>query len=71
MSTHNIGYREADLHLCFRICRKPVFSRCGSNDGYFLYEPLLIFEQQSEETNILTYAPSKNVYQTGKPENLI
>ena len=24
------GYREADLRLCFRICKKPVFSRCGS-----------------------------------------
>ena len=24
------GYREADLRLCFRICRKPVFSRRGS-----------------------------------------
>ena len=23
------GYREADLRLCFRICKKPVFSRCG------------------------------------------
>ena len=23
------GYREADLCLCFRICKKPVFSRCG------------------------------------------
>ena len=21
------GYREADLRLCFRICKKPVFSR--------------------------------------------
>ena len=20
------GYREADLHLCFRICKEPVFS---------------------------------------------
>ena len=20
------GYREADLRLCFRICKKPVFS---------------------------------------------
>ena len=29
------GYREADLRLCFRICKKPVFSRCGS------YVPLL------------------------------
>ena len=25
------GNREADLRLCFRICIKPVFSRCGSN----------------------------------------
>ena len=24
------GYREADLHLCFRIGNNPVFSRCGS-----------------------------------------
>ena len=24
------GYREADLHLCFRICKNPVFSRRGS-----------------------------------------
>ena len=24
------GYREADLPLCFRICKKPVFSQCGS-----------------------------------------
>ena len=24
------GYREADLRLCFRICKKPLFSRRGS-----------------------------------------
>ena len=24
------GYREADLRLCFRICKMLVFSRCGS-----------------------------------------
>ena len=24
------GYREADLRLCFRICKKPVLSRRGS-----------------------------------------
>ena len=24
------GYREADLRLCFRLCKKPVFSRRGS-----------------------------------------
>ena len=27
------GYREADLRLCFRICKKQVFSRCGSLNG--------------------------------------
>ena len=26
------GYREADLRLCFRICKKPFFSRRDSND---------------------------------------
>ena len=25
------GYREADLRLCFRICKKPFFSQRGSN----------------------------------------
>ena len=29
------GYREADLCFCFRICKKPVFSRCGSNMSSF------------------------------------
>ena len=24
------GHREADLRLCFRIGKNPVFSRCGS-----------------------------------------
>ena len=24
------GYRKADLRLCFRICKKPVFSQQGS-----------------------------------------
>ena len=24
------GYREADLRLCFRICKKMILSRCGS-----------------------------------------
>ena len=31
----NRGYREADLRLCFRICKKPVFSRRGSFDVSF------------------------------------
>ena len=26
------GYREADLRLCFRICKNPFFSRRGSYD---------------------------------------
>ena len=26
------GYREADLRLCFRICKKPVFSQRGTFD---------------------------------------
>ena len=26
------GHREADLRLCFRIGKNPVFSRCGSYD---------------------------------------
>ena len=28
------GYREAGLRLCFRICKKPVFSQRGSNDSF-------------------------------------
>ena len=28
------GYREADLRLCFRIYKMPVFSRCGSFNGW-------------------------------------
>ena len=28
------GYREADLRLCFRLGKNPVFSRCGS---FFLF----------------------------------
>ena len=26
------GYREADLHLCFRMCKSLGFSRRGSNN---------------------------------------
>ena len=33
------GYREADLRLCFRICKNPVFSRRGS----YLINPCLSF----------------------------
>ena len=27
------GHREADMRLCFRICKKPAFSLRGSFDG--------------------------------------
>ena len=30
------GYREADLRLCFRLGKNPVFSRCGSNNWSFI-----------------------------------
>ena len=35
------GYREADLRLCFRICKKPVFTRRGSNNvtGIVQFDP--------------------------------
>ena len=29
-------YREADLRHCFRICKKPVFSRCGLYSGVYV-----------------------------------
>ena len=30
------GYREADLRLCFRICKMLVFSLCGSNPVFIV-----------------------------------
>ena len=30
------GYHEADLRLCFRICKKPVFSQHGSKRDVLL-----------------------------------
>ena len=30
------GHREADLRLCFRICKNPVFSRHGSYANYIV-----------------------------------
>ena len=35
------GYRESDLRLCFRICKKPVFSRCGSYGVGLMFSFLL------------------------------
>ena len=33
------GYREADLRLSFRICKKPVFSRRGSYEIHAICLP--------------------------------
>ena len=35
------GYREADLRLCFRICKKPVFSGRGSINACNFTDPIL------------------------------
>ena len=40
------SYREADLCLSFRICKKPVFSRRGSN-GVVIYTYTLSWQQVS------------------------
>ena len=40
------GYRKADLHLCFRMCKKPVFSRRGSDKNLIpkqKYKILMMF----------------------------
>ena len=40
------GYREADLRLCFRLGKKPVFSRCGSYTLlYDVYDKLEMGEE--------------------------
>ena len=37
------GYREADLRLCFRICKKPVFLRRGSYSiSSFIFQSLFV-----------------------------
>ena len=41
------GYREADLRLCFRICKNPVFSRRGSyNSSVFVMIASNLFTMQ-------------------------
>ena len=37
------GYREADLRLCFRICKNPVFSRRGSNERHSFHLLYVVF----------------------------
>ena len=53
MCSENKG---ADLRLCFRICKKPVFSRHGSNDNasfsnQITYLLTLIFDSVTEHSN--------------------
>ena len=41
------GYREADLCLCFRICKKPVFSQRGSiNLGHVKKNKFLVLNRK-------------------------
>ena len=42
------GYREADLRLCFRICKNPVFSRRGSYGLIQRNEFYINFEKQGQ-----------------------
>ena len=37
------GYPEADLRLCFRICKKPVFSRRGSYFKLYFFLLSIVF----------------------------
>ena len=39
------GYREADLRLCFHICRLLVFSRGGSNTNHVMIKPDLCLRE--------------------------
>ena len=33
-----IRVAKTKAHLCFRICKKPVFSRCDSNSFLFIHK---------------------------------
>ena len=37
------GYREADLRLCFRLGKNPIFSRCGSDHPNLSSVVFLVF----------------------------
>ena len=50
------GHREADLRLCFRICKKPVFSYRGSIKPYtsifpWVFEVLILYQVHSDCSN--------------------
>ena len=55
------GYREADLRLCFRICKNPVFSRRGSNDEY--HDPFCEPCEESRGRNVKVECFCKNSIQ--------
>ena len=58
------GYREADLRLCFRIYKKPVFSRRGSYNVLHISVTfktgiiLLCISYMSNSTQMNGYNPS-------------
>ena len=61
------GYREADLRLCFRICKKPVFSRRGSNN-------VLFFHKNCKATNLyetMMYVKSSDYYDANMTANVL
>ena len=49
------GYREADLRLCFRICRLLVFSRGGSDIGKVSFSPVHmdLFHKRNSSVDII------------------
>ena len=46
------GYREADLHLCFRLCRLLVFPWDGSNMPYHLKALYAKHKTDSTDTEV-------------------
>ena len=46
------GYREADLRLCFRLGKNPVFSRCGSFVRYHVFPVKLISTEKNNSGNM-------------------
>ena len=60
------GYREADLRLCFRLGKNPVFSRCGSYDfNYEIYTNKL--SQNTSLTGLIIHhtCTGRKVWQWG------
>ena len=49
-----IGYREADLRLCFGICKNPVFSRRGSYEGDSIYNEIALITPPTQGLELYT-----------------